>query len=472
MPQLAQQRLTGDSDVVMKQVRKPHFVDNAVHLGEINMQGSTKQQGTVRKRKQATNAVATERTYSINELQDAVVLKHTGAAGHNSDTAVFYGGHKLTGDAALNTPPILYAAENPSERITVSDVSTGNEGTTFSVRNMQNRSFQDIGFNSTRGHLGQQVDIGLRTTDMAMRLAKDLGDSFTSVSLALPLSPTRANADRRKQSSTFVATDFYGVNLVSALRFLGRHDNHIVYFDRFGSLLYVPFNFGEPGRFVDANTRAGPAGTNPIDNTANVIVVQGKASSLNNAAYAKVSDAERQSGRGGDVQEEPQVVEDFSVTTNEGARRVARSILKANNLLSGSKTSSGHPQSWDLRPGKVIEYEGVKRILTEVKHQLESNTADLVFLTVDTGIEGILQGIVEGSKPTGTVPDNVQQIVEANLSLFADLQIKSTVIVSIQGHGTSGFIIGRAMNRGVLGSSSDEETLGGSKTPVVVMRGD
>ena len=103
---------------------------------------------------------------------------------------------------------------------------------------------------------------------------------------------------------------------------------------------------------------------------------------------------------------------------------------------------------------------------------MESNTADLVFLTVDTGIEGILQGIVEGSKPTGTVPDNVQQIVEANLSLFADLQIKSTVIVSIQGHGTSGFIIGRAMNRGVLGSSSDEETLGGSKTPVVVMRGD
>jgi hypothetical protein len=471
MPQLAQQRLTGDSDVVMKQVRKPRFVDNALHLGELTMQGSNQQKVTVRQRKEATYAVATERTFTISESQDALTLQHTGAAGHNSKTALFYANAQLNGDAAINTPPLLFGADNPAERITVSDISSGNEGTRFSVRNMQNRSLLDIGFNSTRGHLGQVADVGLRTTDMAMRLARDL-DSMTSVSIALPLTPTRSNKGRRKQSTTFVATDFYGVNLVTALRYLGRHDNHIVYFDRFGSLLYVPFNFGEAGRFVDANTRTGPAGTNPVDNTSNTVVVQGAGLSLNDTAYAKVSDGERQSGRGGDIQQDPQVIEDFSVSTNEGARRVARNILKANNLLSGNKTSAGHPRSWDLRPGKIIEYEGVNRILTEVKHTMTKDTADLVFLTVDSGIEGVLQGILEGTKPTGTIPDAVQQITETNISLFGDIKIHSTVIVTLQGHGTSGFLLGRAMNRGTLGGSSEEETMGGSKTPPVVQRGD
>ena len=172
------------------------------------------------------------------------------------------------------------------------------------------------------------------------------------------------------------------------------------------------------------------------------------------------------------MQEEPQVIEDFTVRNNESARRVARSVLKANNLLSGNKTSAGHPNAWDLRPGKVIQYEGRNRILTEVRHNLSENTADLVFLTVDSGIEGVLQGILEGAQNTGSRPEVVEQIIEKNFSLFADIEIVTVPIITIQGHGKSGFIIGKAMNRGVLGGSSDEETIGGSKSTPITYRGD
>ena len=58
------------------------------------------------------------------------------------------------------------------------------------------------------------------------------------------------------------------------------------------------------------------------------------------------------------------------------------------------------------------------------------------------------------------------------MSLFGEIKIVTVPIITIQGHGTSGFIIGRAMNRGVIGGSSEEETVGGSKTTPIVQRGE
>ena len=116
---------------------------------------------------------------------------------------------------------------------------------------------------------------------------------------------------------------------------------------------------------------------------------------------------------------------------------------------------------------EVIEYDGVRRILVEVRHNLVNNTADLVFLTLDTGIEGVLLGISEGSQSIGSNPNTVEQITETNFSLFGDIKIITIPIITIQGHGDSGFVIGKAMSRGTLGATSSQETIGGSKnTPV------
>lgn len=469
MPYLAQQRTTTDNDVIMKHTRKPVFVDNALHLGEITKQGPSKSKVTLRKRKAATYGIASTHSYAIDEREDSIVLTHTPTAGHDSTTAIYYMDSKLEGsDAASNTPPLLYAINKQTERLSLGSTSSGNEGTTFAIRNMNGLTLSELGFNSTKAYAAQPVDVGLRTTDMAIRLGNEVADDLTSINTALPITPSNSSNDRRSFSTTFVSADFYGVNLITALRFLGRHDNHITYFERFGSLLYVPFNFAEAGRHVNSSMRIGTASSNPIDNTSNRIIVQGKALAVNEMARAEVNDGEKQSGRGAEVIQEPQVVEDFTVSSNQQARMVANNILKVNNLLKGSRSSNGHPDSWDLRPGKIIDYDGVKRILVEVKHNLVNNTADLVFLTLDTGIEGVLLGISEGAQSTGSNPNVAEQITETNFSLFGEIKIVTVPIITIQGHGNSGFVIGKAMNRGVIGATSDQEVIGGSKsTPII-----
>ncbi len=468
MPYLAQQRTTGDTNVVMKQARKPVFVDNALHLGEITKQGSSKSKVTLRKRNTTSYAIASTHSYDIDEREDSIVLTHTPTAGHDSTSAIYYMNSKLEGnDAASNTPPLLYAIDRQTERLALGSTSSGSKGTVFAVRNMKGSTLEELGFDSKRAYAAQPIDVGLRTTDMAIRLGNEVAGDLTSINTALPISPSNSSNDRRSFTTKFVAADFYGVNLITALRFLGRHDNYITYFERFGSLLYVPFNFAEAGRFVNSSMRTGTASSNPVDNTSNRIIVQGKALAVNEKARAEVNDGERQSGLGAEVIQEPLVVEDFTVGSNQQARMVGNSILKANNLLKGSQNSNGHPSSWDLRPGKIIEYDGVRRILVEVKHNLVNNTADLVFLTLDTGIEGVLLGISEGVQSIGSNPNTVEQITETNFSLFGEIKIVTIPIITIQGHGDSGFVIGRAMSRGTLGATSSQETIGGSKnTPV------
>ena len=85
----------------------------------------------------------------------------------------------------------------------------------------------------------------------------------------------QTNTERRKFSTKFVSHDFHDINLLTAFKFLGRYDNCIAYFDRFGNLLYVPFNFTEAGRMIDSVVRTGGKGINPIANTPNKIAVQG-----------------------------------------------------------------------------------------------------------------------------------------------------------------------------------------------------
>jgi len=473
MPYLAKQRLTGDSNVVMKHVRKPKFVDNALHLGEITHQGATKQKVTIRQRNSTNYALTPETEYELTEIEGGMRVMQPQVDGHEKKSTSVYMGSLLDGTAASYTPQLIFAKDDPSLRLAPSSVLTSTEGSVLTLRNLQGGTAADLGFQSTKGYLGQTVDVGLRTTDMALRLGRVIEDSLTSVNIALPRTPSNTASDRRKHSTEFVATDFYDVNLMEALRFLGRHDNHVVYFDEYGNMLYIPAAFGGAGRVLDSNARFGPSVTNPISNTPNRIAVQGIPMALNQSAYALVNDGERQSGRAGDIQA-AEVIEDITVNSSREARRVALNILKANNLESGSKSSKGHPEAWDLRPGKIIEYDGVRRIITEATHSLASGQSNFVFLMVDTGIEGVLQRINEGMSLSAKAKAEIEQINELNMSLFADLKINAIPIIQVNQHGASGtgFVIGRAMARGTIGGTSSQETVGGSKTTPVVFRGD
>ena len=474
MPYLGLKRGSTDTDVVMKSIRKPKFVDNALHLGEFAPQTTIQNKVTVKQRKTGTYGVATPRAYDITQLQDSMILKQPQTHGRNNQGAIVYMGSAIKNDAALNKPVLLYAKGLTHQRLRPSSVMSSGVGTTFAVKNLKGRTFEKLGFEATQAHIAQPLDVGLRTTDLAMRISRDIADSLTSVNIALPMSASNAEVDRRRHSHSFVASDFFGITLVDALRFIGRHDNRVIQFDRFGNLLYVPFQHEEGGRMIDHNQRTGPAVTNPIENISNRVIVEGVETAVNDQAYAEVNNSEKQSGAAGEILESPQVVGDFTVRSNDQARAVGRNILRANTVMLGNLTSAGHPNAWDLRPGMTIEYNGQMKILIEVRHRLASNETDLVFLSVQSGVEGVLQGILQGTKNTGKAPDSVQQIVEKNMALFGDIEIVSMVITHIQGHGIQGdgFIIGRGMGRGIVGKSGTKESIGGSKTQIIIQRGE
>ena len=85
---LKDKRATADTDAVMKAVRKPKFVDNALHLGEYTPQRNLEKKVTVKQRKTANYGIATPHTYTLTELQDSVILKHTGTHGRNYEGAI------------------------------------------------------------------------------------------------------------------------------------------------------------------------------------------------------------------------------------------------------------------------------------------------------------------------------------------------------------------------------------------------
>ena len=474
MPLLPNYRTgTVNNLTIMKSVRKPVFVDNALHLGEYTSDANLQNKVTVKQKKTATYGVATGRAYDITELENSMIIKHPQTHGSKYQGSIFYMDSTITNDNADNKPVLFYAKGLTHQRLRPSNVMNSGTGTTFAVKNTKSKSFIDLGFESTQAHIAQPIDAGLRTTDLAIRISRDIADTLTSVSISLPLSAANSKIDRRRHSNVFLGTDFHGITLIDALRFISRHDGRVVHFDRFGNLLYVPFQFEEGSRVVNAAARIGDKINNPIENISNRVIVEGLPTAVNDTAFAEVNDSEKQSGSNGEILEEPQVVGDFTVRSNEQAREVGRNILKANSVMKGNLTSNGHPNSWDLRPGMIIEYEGRRKILVEVRHNLANNTADLVFLSVETGVEGVLQGILDGTKNTGKQQDTIQQVIEKNLAFFGDIEIVSIITTEKVIHGLpgDGFIIGRGMGRGVVGVTN-AETIGGSKSTRIIERGE
>ena len=187
--------------------------------------------------------------------------------------------------------------------------------------------------------------------------------------------------------------------------------------------MYIPITFSESNFDVDGNFRTGARTENPVDNIPNRVTVQGLPLALNDLVIVTVDDVE---GQVEEVREDSAPIMDSTVRTTNAARRVARQMLKSRSLVQGSITSEGHPGIIGLRPGMVIKYSGENKVVTEVKHMPIRNMSDISLLNLDTGIEGILQGISEGSTmgANETNPATYAQVVEQNLALFGKIELR------------------------------------------------
>jgi len=265
------------------------------------------------------------------------------------------------------------------------------------------------------------------------------------------------NKTDRKHSMRFVAKDFNNVNIMTALRFLGRHDTRMVMLDRFGNMLYVPISFSESNKVIDPNLKTGLNSTDKIENIPNRITIKGIPIALNDSVIVTLNDTERQSGTNGEVIEGETIL-DATVNNSNAARRVGRQILRSNNLESGTIVSEGQINVTELRPGMTVDYGGTQHVITEITHYPIEKKSDIVLLTVDTGLEGVLQGINESMtmEDNQTNPSTFIQNIKENISMFGRLQVRTIVRVTQRGVDTTAFLIGGVKGnntRGLIGKS-------------------
>ena len=447
-------RFSTDMDSVMDHVRKPVFVDNAVHHAKVEVSSGIKNKITIEDNNSSTFQVMPETRYDIVEGESSIQITHKETAGHSSLAVPFLGDNVLS---ATNKPMLVYNADVPSQRLAISTVEDSNIGILMNLRNMKGKTLDSLGLIQREVNLGQPIDVGLRTTDLAIRLSQQVTGGINSVNLGGNLSNTNNNNGRRRHSNRFIGQDFTNVNLMTALRYIARHDSHMILLDRFGNLLYIPITFSESNRTISVNFRSGAKQANPIDNTPNRVTVQGDSMALNDLVIVSVDDTERQSGVNGEVREDPSPVMDMTVNTTKAAKRVARQILRGLSLVRGSISSEGHPDITDLRPGMTVSYGG-----EEIKHMPLTKMSDITMMNVDTGIEGVLQSISEGATSVSSTdaPLTYVQIVDENLSMFGKIELRISTQITERGVNNTAFLIG-----GVKGTK-DRGKIGGTGLPI------
>jgi hypothetical protein len=223
-------------------------------------------------------------------------------------------------------------------------------------------------------------------------------------------------------------------------------------------------SFSESNVSIDENLRTGTQSESPVDNSDNSVTVQGLPLALNDLVIVTVSDAESQAE---EVRESPSPIVDHTVRSTNAARRVARQILKGQALSKGAITSAGHLDLTYMRPGMVIKYGGDNKVITEVIHHPLEATSDLTLLNLETGLEGVLQGIGESSTvmSNNESPSTYVQRVGHNLSFFGEVDLIVTTTVTSRRVNNTAILIG-----GVKGTRTRGK-IGGNGLPIGMTKG-
>ena len=364
-------------------------------------------------------------TTPVSQEEDGLRLTHPKSGGAHYNGAVYYDGNKLSSSTTPATLPLLIFAEKESteQRLRVEDVQTATYGSRMTLQNMRGRTLEAIEFTEDTVRLGQTVDIGLRTTDLIQHLFTGIPHSLNSVDVGLTFTGPRGGAsstnykgaDLVRHSTRFLSTNLQGVNIIEALRFIGRHDGYTLFYDRFGNLLYAPSIFLMTDRTIGENTGVSSVQSEPLVGLANQLKVLGRMRANNDDIVVVVDDGELQKKQGSIKTLE--VLDPLS-RTETAARRSASEFLRMNRKAQNVLRSKKHINSWDIGPGDVVHYKapttGIQRYVAvlEATHTLREHTSDFDILTYESGIETVLssfqgRGEIENDD---TEPDFSQQI--------------------------------------------------------------
>ena len=418
-------RSDADQPTIMKVARTPVFVDNCVHHA-IYATGNSSQKMAVTPAAKNSFQVASERTYQVVEEESAVRLVHTQKPGHFYEGDVYFAGEKLSTGATL--PVVMYGSEDYSERIVADSVESTNLGSRLTLPNMKGQTLQTIGFEEGSVRLGHEIDVGLRTTDLAMKLAVTaIDDVLTSINLSRKTTPYAVIQEKISHSQTFLAHDFYKTNLISALRFIGKHDKRMVKHDKFGNLSYTKIQSGEEPKTLNIlDARIQQVHKTP---SMDRVTIVGKQRGLNFNVQSTVSNPVNQYNRDGSTStKDGGIIVDPTIKNMSSARRIGREILSQNNKSESSVIVTNSIDNQSLNAGDLIKINNQTKMVSKVTHKLKNRTTDLVitdgFSTHEMYNQFIEDGVFNDEKLIEDVTSGTsQEVLSFDGNIFTGVYI-------------------------------------------------
>ena len=375
---LATGRADAVQNTVMKRIRKPRFVDNAVR----HAQYTKVKAGFAANKPTKTDFIPTpERRYKLIEEEDTIRLLHNPTDSMTYEGSLFYDGDKVTTTSTL--PALAVGSENHTQALVMSEIKTSTKGNRYGIENLKGRKLHDIGFTDKTIRFAQKVGVGLRTSDLAIKLGNTSQSSINGLKVKRP-------------SGTFVAQDFYGIDSLTAIRFLAKHDFYSPRSDRFGNLVYSPQTQIEREHLLTENRVSG--GTSENNNSAlpNRVVVRGKSRANNDKNVVQVDDFGTQ---GDSVNEVPGGIYAPTALTKASARRIGQNMLRMSKKANDSKILVDVLEGSHIQPGDLVSYQSRtdnnKQIVLSGNYDLINRKSDLHINSVDGTLEDVLQKFQE-----------------------------------------------------------------------------
>jgi len=434
-----------DDDVrsaVGSEVSAAKFVDNTIHhaVYERTTNVTTGQYMSVSRPTHTDFQVTHEKAYDFVEADTSLLLSHTTAPGVKDDVPPFFNDTKLVTDTI---PPMLLIAED--NLIKPHSITTASKGSLVNLRNMEGRTLEDLGMvtESNTVKAGHIVDVGLRTTDLAMRLFRGKTHGLNSISISAPISGTTTEgvstyrgANMVRHSNRFLSDNLRGVPISDILRLVARYDNYALVCDRYGNFIYAADGFSNKDRKIRDITSQSVSKEKVID-AANRVIVGGNSKALNDDIQAFVDDVELQKRDG--VVKTMRVV-DPTANSRSAARRSAAQLLRLNKKAQDAVKSKDLMSIWDLYPGDIIEYTSLlhnsgqtsRTAIIEILHNLSLNRSDITLLSYELGIEKVLMDLSELKTSSDNITGADIDVPHLDYSAVGSFTIKGRVTMEIR----------------------------------------
>ena len=442
-------RFSEAQSTVMKRVRKPSFVDNAVRHAAYSS-SSTKRVAAAPTR--TDFQASSDKTYTLTEEDDSIRIEHTTSAGNRFRGGIFHDDDQF--DAASTVPSLFINKHSPRERLAPYSIETATKGTRIRLNNLKGRSLNDIGFDGKTLQIAQPVSIGLRTSDLAERIVNSSRKTLSGFRISAP-------------SNVFVAKDINNVDALTALRYLSRHDGFMTKSDSYGIASYIHQLRGNKSVYIHQDMVSGGISEENMDAAPNRVTVRGKSRAKNDDNVVQVDDIESQKDGVREVQGGI-----FAPTANNrnSSKNIGRKFLATAKRAKGAKMMTGTINSMQVEAGDVVLFQDInektQNMALRVRHNLTNRHSDIKVSSIEGSLEDLIQRAQEGdisSMFDGGQEEN-QQVTEKNYSVSASITVKTTWAIAIRQIRPEGLIIGHPDRGLIRGDGAVVESVNGLLT--------